>query len=80
MPPVVNKKNCIGCLRCTEICPLDVFGRQPKGAKYPVINHPEECWHCDACVLECPAKALRLRMPLQSSVIFVKEPLVKTDH
>jgi len=35
-----------------------------------VITYPEECWHCNACVMECPAEAIQLRIPLPATVLF----------
>jgi len=64
MPPVINKDRCTGCGVCAAICPQDVFyGSEKK--KTPVITYPEECWHCNACVLDCPEEgAISLRIPL----------------
>ena len=37
---------------------------KPKKKKAPKIAYPEECWHCNACVMDCPKKgAIRLRIP-----------------
>jgi adenylylsulfate reductase, subunit B len=36
----------------------------------PAITYPEECWHCNACVLECPENAVRLRIPLPAMVLY----------
>ncbi|MGM9522682.1 MAG: ferredoxin family protein [Oscillospiraceae bacterium] len=77
MPPVINKKKCISCYHCVDICPLDVFGRQEKSDRPPMVKYPEECWHCNACVIECPAKALRIRLPVQDMVVFIDAPDVK---
>ncbi len=63
MPPVINKKVCASCAICADICPQDVFwGSERK--QTPVVSYPEECWHCNACVLDCPKEgAIRLRIP-----------------
>ena len=63
MPPIINETECTSCGICTEHCPQDVFfGSEKK--KPPVVTYPEECWHCNACVLDCPAPgAIRLRIP-----------------
>ncbi len=64
MPPIIDDSKCTGCGVCAEHCPQDVFfGSESK--KTPVIAFPEECWHCYACVLDCPVpEAIRLRTPV----------------
>lgn len=63
MPPVIDRETCIGCTKCAQICCMDVFGpAEPK--QVPEIRYPEECWHCRACVMDCPVGAIQLRYPL----------------
>lgn len=63
MPPVIQEEKCIGCTKCAQICCMDVFGpAEPQ--TIPTIRYPEECWHCRACVMDCPAGAIDLRYPL----------------
>lgn len=63
MPPVIDQEKCNGCIKCAQICCMDVFGpAEPK--KVPEIRYAEECWHCNACVLDCPSGAITLRFPL----------------
>lgn len=70
MPPIINKELCKKCGKCVEVCPLDVFYGSEKG-QVPVVAYPDECWHENACVQECPVKgAIELRLPLQISVIY----------
>lgn len=69
MPPVLDKDKCNGCGTCVEICPDDVFFDSKKG-EVPVVSYPEECWHCNACVLECSEGAVKLRIPLVSMVCY----------
>ena len=70
MPPIINKDKCTACGICADICPQDVFwGSERK--KIPVVSYPEECWYCNACVLECPVKeGIRLRIPLPLSICY----------
>ena len=37
----------------------------------PEVAYGEECWHCNACVLDCPAKAVSLRLPLNYMLLHV---------
>ena len=60
MPPVF-KENCIGCFKCVEVCPGDVLR---EGERTPVVAYPDECWHCGACMMDCPVEAIRLGLPL----------------
>jgi len=64
MPPVIDESKCTGCGKCVNICSEDVFVGSKK-KEIPVVTYPEECWHCNACVFECPVEgAIRLRIPL----------------
>ena len=70
MPPVINQELCTGCGTCADICPMNVFEHDsPRTA--PRIVYGEECWHCNACVLDCPAKAVSLRLPLNYMLLHV---------
>ena len=63
MPPIINRKKCIACGVCVNVCPQDVFWGSKK-KKPPVVTYPDECWHCSSCVLDCPAEgAITLRVP-----------------
>jgi adenylylsulfate reductase subunit B len=73
MPPVIDKNKCSACGLCRDICPTDVFAAPPKGEP-PVIRYPEECWHCNACGLDCPEEAISLRFPLPTMMLFVDAP------
>ncbi len=70
MPPIINNQKCTACGKCVDICPQDVFfGSERK--KTPLITYPEECWHCNACVLDCPiAGAISLRIPLPMHICY----------
>lgn len=64
MPPVIDPEKCKRCATCADICSEDVFFGTRKG-ETPLVTYPEECWHCNACVLDCPAEgAISLRIPL----------------
>ena len=64
MPPVINKEKCTACGICANVCPQDVFFSSIE-KETPIVSYPEECWHCNACVLDCPIEgAIRLRIPL----------------
>ena len=70
MPPVVDKSKCIGCGKCVDVCQTDVFFGS-KNNEIPVISYPDECWHCNSCVLECPTEgAISLRIPPPLMVLY----------
>ncbi|OGP92208.1 MAG: ferredoxin [Deltaproteobacteria bacterium RBG_16_48_10] len=70
MPPIIDENKCLACGVCADICPQDVFFGSENG-KAPVISYPEECWHCNACVSDCPVQgAIRLRIPFPMLICY----------
>lgn len=61
MPPIIQKEQCAVCGLCTEICPMNVLSKENEEI---IVKYPEECWHCRACVIDCPRQAIRIRYPL----------------
>jgi NAD-dependent dihydropyrimidine dehydrogenase PreA subunit len=51
----LDQKTCIGCGRCPEVCPHQVFRLTGKKA---VISDLDACMECSACALNCPVKAI----------------------
>ena len=79
MPPVIQKENCIACNKCATICCMDVFGPVTPG-QVPVVRYPEECWHCRACVMDCPTGAISMRYPLTHTLLFKDAPTSLTKE
>ena len=52
-----NSEKCIGCGRCTEVCPHGVFDIDERKAR---IVDKDSCMECGACALNCPAKAIEV--------------------
>lgn len=48
---------CIGCGRCVEVCPHQVFALHGRQAR---IQDLDSCMECGACATNCPAGALRV--------------------
>ena len=69
MPPVIDEAKCIKCTKCAQICCVDVYGPAEPG-EVPTVRFPEECWHCRACVMDCPAGAIDLRYPLPYMLLY----------
>ncbi|MCL4312576.1 MAG: ferredoxin family protein [Actinobacteria bacterium] len=63
MPPEINDERCDGCGICVNVCPEDVFYGSAKRC-IPTVTYPDECWHCNACVIECTRQAIHLYIPL----------------
>lgn len=51
----LSVEKCIGCNRCTEVCPHGVFTISNKKAQ---INDLNSCMECGACTMNCPVNAL----------------------
>ena len=62
MPPILDKTKCNACGTCADICPTQVFRAMGKGVS-PLVKYPEECWHCNACVLDCHSLPLNCGSP-----------------
>lgn len=50
---------CVGCRRCVDICPMDVF-RFNEEKRKSVIAYPEDCITCGQCFFYCPANSLAI--------------------
>ena len=50
-------ERCIGCGRCLEVCPHQVFALNDKKAKLIAFD---ACMECGACAINCPADALQV--------------------
>lgn len=51
----LDQPTCIGCGRCLEVCPHQVFELALKKA---AIRDRDACMECGACALNCPVKAI----------------------
>lgn len=62
MPAKINLSQCIACRICERHCPLDIIHiNESEGKAY--VRYPEECWHCGACRIDCPTKAITIEFP-----------------
>lgn len=68
MPPLIDKNSCVTCGICVEICPLDVLKQENN---HILVKYPEECWHCRACIMDCPNNALTMRYPLSHMLLHI---------
>ena len=51
----LDKDACIGCGRCLEVCPHQVFALAGRKATF---RDRDACMECGACALNCPVKAI----------------------
>lgn len=50
-------QGCIGCGRCVEVCPHQVFNVSDRQA---VIVDRDACMECGACARNCPAGVIKV--------------------
>ena len=62
--PNIDETKCIHCGKCADICPLSVFFFRREERAVPEVRYPDECWHCNACGLDCPQGAVSLQITL----------------
>ena len=53
----IKKKRCIGCEKCTHVCPGNLLCMKNGKAK---IVDKSACWDCAACIKECPVQAIEM--------------------
>ena len=58
---------CVGCRKCVEVCPMDVFYFSEEAGK-SVMAFPEACQSCGQCYLHCLGGSL-VMSTLQASYL-----------
>ena len=53
----LSSEACIGCGRCLEVCPHQVFSLRGNKA---LIGDIDACMECGACARNCPGAAIRV--------------------
>jgi NAD-dependent dihydropyrimidine dehydrogenase PreA subunit len=51
----IDRDKCINCLKCVEVCPMDVLRAVGK-VVYPA--YPRDCMCCYLCEMACPTDAI----------------------
>lgn len=54
----LQEELCIGCGRCLEVCPHQVFVLTARKARKAVITDRDACMECGACQKNCPVRAI----------------------
>lgn len=60
---------CIGCGRCTEVCPHGVFTLADKKAR---ITDKDSCMECGACAMNCPVNAISVDASVGCAAAIIK--------
>jgi NAD-dependent dihydropyrimidine dehydrogenase PreA subunit len=74
MIELVSAPACIGCDKCVDVCPTDVFDRMPSGV--PVIARQSDCQTCFMCELYCRADAIYVAPDCDRRVAITPEEAV----
>ncbi len=61
--PLFNKKLCLACTMCVNICPMGALELQIADSntgfrRFPFLVDMEKCTGCLSCEKECPADAI----------------------
>ncbi len=66
--PYVDTHKCIGCGKCTNICPMEAIGVTTIGKdKYAKVDD-KLCLGCGVCVKNCPKDAIKLKRRKESII------------
>ena len=62
--PVINEDKCVGCGKCTKVCPMEaikveVFQKENSKTKLAKLDE-DICLGCGVCVKNCPTNAISL--------------------
>ena len=60
---------CIGCGRCTEVCPHGVFAIAGRKAE---IIEKNNCIECGACAMNCPVNAISVEASVGCAAAIIK--------
>lgn len=61
---IIDEPSCIGCARCTEVCPVDaIIG----AAHFSHTVIAADCTGCELCIPVCPVDCIRLELRHQTA-------------
>lgn len=72
----LNSDRCVGCGMCAQVCPHQVF---TLGDRKALIATPYSCMECGACVLNCPASALKVEQGVGCAAAIIHGFLTGTE-
>jgi NAD-dependent dihydropyrimidine dehydrogenase PreA subunit len=62
-------EKCIGCGKCAEVCPHNVFSISGKKA---LIDDIDSCMECGACKMNCPVNAISVQASVGCAAAIIK--------
>lgn len=72
----INYTECIGCGKCSTLCPMKVFEFKDKK---PVIINSADCIHCSLCSDNCPPQAIAIEHSWKEAIAIAKRHSKKTS-
>ena len=73
----LDRAACIGCGRCVEVCPHQVF---TIGSGKAALADRDACMECGACALNCPVKAITVDAGVGCATGMINEWLQELRH
>ena len=64
-----DRNKCLGCKRCTEVCPHRVFVMEDMKAR---VRDPDACMECGACAKNCPVNAIDVKQGVGCAAAVIK--------
>ena len=71
-----DKSKCIGCKKCIEVCPRNVF--KMNGNNSEIINK-DSCIECGACMNNCLGNALKVDAGVGCAYAVIKGSLSNSE-
>ncbi len=59
---LLDQAKCTSCGICYDVCPRGVYAIENNKNRKAIINSPELCVACEACVFQCPTGAITFGM------------------
>jgi NAD-dependent dihydropyrimidine dehydrogenase PreA subunit/flavodoxin len=72
----IHYDECIGCGKCTSICPMNVFDMKNKK---PFVINESDCIHCSLCKDNCPSQSIAVQHSWKEAIIIAKRHAKKTS-
>ncbi len=72
----LDVEKCIGCGRCTEVCPHAVFSAEEEGV---YIQDHDACMECGACAINCPIQAISVTSGVGCAAAILNGALKNTE-
>jgi len=63
--PHTDYDTCIGCARCSKVCPESCIEMQKKADKQKPVTDYDYCKGCGLCAKECPVKAIKMDLEVK---------------